>query len=127
LLRAPATLSLIFVDHDHTAVGPAQGDSVPRQVVLSQTRFLVLDYLLWRGLPNVNDRQSVEMSLANLGRQEGANDRLTRGCRLCCIGFGQVRHCDIAVTHCSPPRFEARTGDGQFGSACEAHARGSKA
>ena len=66
LVGGLAALSLILVDH-HDALGrPAQALGELRQSILPLARLAVLEHLLWRGLPHIDHRQTVQMHVTNL-------------------------------------------------------------
>ena len=65
--------SLVLVDDQDSLLGPAQGHGMVGQGVLAFARLLMLEHLLWAGLPDVHDRQTIQMTIPDLGRA-GAPD-----------------------------------------------------
>src|ERR1700682_4550484 len=63
-LAAP---SLIFIDDFHTALRPAQGGGAMYEGVLAIRRLAVIEHLLGRGLPDVDDGLTLQVPGSDLG------------------------------------------------------------
>lgn len=65
-LRRTAALSLVFVNHLDRRTRPAQGRRAIDQGILPRRRLAMLQHLLLRRLPHVDDRQPRQMLVADL-------------------------------------------------------------
>src|SRR5262249_39142240 len=59
---------LIVVDEQDTVPGPSQGDRELDELVLPLARLAMVEDLLGVGLPHINDGDSIEMKIPDLGR-----------------------------------------------------------
>src|SRR5262249_54126201 len=90
---------LIVVDDYDALPRPSQGDRMVGQGVLPFPRFAVIEDLVRGGLANINERQSVQVPVLDLGRSPtpGGRCRAVRGS----LGRVMARH--------APPPFRPET------------------
>jgi hypothetical protein len=63
--------ALIVVDDQDAIPGPAQGDRVVGEGILALPRLAMIEDLLRVGLADVDDGESIELKIEDLGRSQG--------------------------------------------------------
>src|SRR6516225_632022 len=103
--RGGGAAGLVLVDDNDPVGGPAPGDGQVTETTLEPGRFLVVRHLAGAGLADVDDGQSIEVDVEDLGGPIAVANRPVDGRRL---GAGPEVGDDrsgmgLTVAHGSPP------------------------